>query len=135
MLIDFVGGAIALRLLLLVLVYAGMEIVLRFDSFTRRSSTFMYIFGATQFFMVGGATSAGLLQAAGRVNEMSVLSVVAKLGWAGCIVIVIVLHLGLWAYALSVAITEGAKSLILFWLRGSISDFDSGFNTVPPALS
>ncbi len=113
---DFVGGIVALRLMLLVFVFGGMEVVLRATHRGAEVRHLVYIYGAAQFFMVGGATSAGMLHATSRVNEMSVLSVVVKFGWAACIAIAILFHLDLWAFALTVAVTEGIKSFILFWL-------------------
>ena len=113
---DFVGGFISLRLLLLVVVYAGMEVALRATHCNAQVRQLVYIYGATQFFMVGNATSAGLLQAVGQVNEMSVLSVATKLAWGGFTFVAIAMNLGLWAFALTLTLTEGGKSLILFRL-------------------
>jgi O-antigen/teichoic acid export membrane protein len=121
---DFIGGVVATRLLLLLLVYAGMETVLRVTHCDSEVRSLVYIYGMAQFFMVGGFTSAGLLQAIGKVNEMSVLSVVVKIAWAFFIFIAIVFHLGLWAFALTVTITEGAKSLVLFALARKYLNLD-----------
>ena len=121
---DFIGGIIALRLVLLVFVYAGMEIVLRVTHCSLEVRTLVYIYGLAQFFMVGGFTSAGLLQATGNVNEMSVLSVAIKVVWAIAIFVAIAFRLGLWAFALTVLLTESAKSLFLFWLARKHLKFD-----------
>ena len=113
---EFVGGIVALRWLMLVAVYAGMEVVLRSTHRSAEVRMLVYIFGAAQFFMVGSATSAGLLQATGQVTEMSVLSVVTKFVWAIGIAISIGFKLDLWAFACSVAASEGLKALVLFAL-------------------
>jgi O-antigen/teichoic acid export membrane protein len=113
---DFIGGIVALRLLLLVFVYAGMEIILRYTGRSPEVRLLVYIFGAAQFFIVGSTTSAGLLQAAGQVTEMSVLSVITKVIWAIGIAFSIWLKLGLWAFAAVVAASEGLKAMVLFWL-------------------
>ena len=113
---DFIGGVVALRIILLAFVFAGMEIVMRAGHQSRDVRILVYIYGFAQFFTVGGLTSAGLLQATGKVNEMSVLSVVIKVVWAICIFVAIAFRLDLWAFALTVALTESAKSLILFGL-------------------
>ena len=113
---DFIGGIIALRLILLAVVYAGMEVVL---SSTHRDSqvrTLVYIMGIAQYFSVGSGTSAGLLQAAGHVNGISVLSVLIKFAWGGCILSAIYFRLELWAFATSLALTEGLRSIALFAL-------------------
>ena len=113
---DFIGGIVALRLILSLFVFAGMEAVLRTTHATTEIRYLVYLYGLAQFFMVGGLTSAGLLQAVGKVNEMSVLSVIIKLVWAVGTFAAIVLHAGLWAFALTVAVTETVKSFVLLWL-------------------
>lgn len=113
---DFVGGIVALRLLMLVFVYAGMELILRYTHRSPEVRMLVYILGAAQFFMVGSTTSSGLLQATGQVTEMSVLSVITKVIWAIGITLSIWLKLGLWAFACAVAASEGLKSLVLFAL-------------------
>jgi O-antigen/teichoic acid export membrane protein len=113
---DFIGGIVALRLVMLVLVYGGMEIILRYTGRSDEVRLLVYIMGAGQFFTIGSTTSAGLLQAAGQVTEMSVLSVVTKLIWALGIALSIKLRLGLWAFAASMTASEGVKSLVLFAL-------------------
>lgn len=113
---DFVGGVIALRCLMLFVAYGGMEYVLQSTHRSSEVRMLVYIYGASQFFIVGSTTSGGLLQATGKVSEMSVLSVVTKLLWVAGIATAIVLKLGLWAFATAVAVSEGVKSLVLFTL-------------------
>jgi O-antigen/teichoic acid export membrane protein len=113
---DFIGGIAALRLVLVALVYAGMELVLRAMHRSAEVRTLVYIYGAAQFFMVGNTTTAGLLQATGKVNEMSMLSVAIKVLWGIGIGLAIFLRLPLWAFAATVAVSEGLKSLVLFAL-------------------
>jgi O-antigen/teichoic acid export membrane protein len=113
---DFVGGVVALRLLMLVVAYAGMELVLELTHRSEDVRLLVRIMGIAQFFMVGSLTSSGLLQAAGQVNEMSVLSVVTKIIWVIGIALAIWLRLGLWAFAAAVTLSEGLKSLVLFAL-------------------
>lgn len=113
---EFIGGIVALRMIMLVLVYGGMEIILRYTGRSDEVKLLVYIFGAAQFFTIGSTTSAGLLQATGQVTEMSVLSVLTKLVWAVGIALSIKLKLGLWAFAASMALSEGLKSLVLFAL-------------------
>jgi O-antigen/teichoic acid export membrane protein len=113
---DFVGGIVALRMIMLVLVYGGMEIILRYTGRSAEVRMLVYIMGAAQFFIVGSTTSAGLLQATGQVTEMSVLSVVTKVVWAVGIALAIWLKLGLWAFAAAMAASEGLKAMVLFAL-------------------
>ena len=113
---DFVGGILALRLVLTLLVFVGMEMVLRVGNTAPEVRRLVYIYGASQFFFVGGATSAGLLQATGKVNELSILSVITKIAWAISLFVAILLHLGLWAFASTVMITDGARALGLAWI-------------------
>lgn len=113
---DFVGGIVSLRLLLLLVVYVGMEVVLRSTHCTAETKRLVYIFGAGQFFMVGANTSAGLLHAVGKVNEMSVLSVLVKIGWGAFIFFAVILRLPMWFFALAFTLSEGTKALVLFAL-------------------
>ncbi len=111
---DFIGSVMLLRLLLAVLVFAGMEAVL---SATQRSEDVRHlvrIYGIAQLFVIGSTTSAGLLHAKGSVDEMSILTVVTKIIWGIGVAIAIVLNLGLWAYGLALVVSEGLKSSILF---------------------
>jgi O-antigen/teichoic acid export membrane protein len=111
---EFIGGIVTLRLAMVALLYLGMEIVLRLTHRSEAVRELVYLFGIAQFFSVGGATSAALLHAVGRVNEMSVLSVVTKLVWAIGIFVAIFFRLGSWAFPASLALSEGLKSLALF---------------------
>jgi O-antigen/teichoic acid export membrane protein len=113
---EFVGGIVMLRSLLSLLIFVGMGLVLHATHSSAEARTLVYIYGFMQFFMIGNNTSAGLLQAVGRVNEMSVLSIVIKLVWAACLASAILFHLGLWAFALTYALAEALKSVVLFRL-------------------
>jgi O-antigen/teichoic acid export membrane protein len=126
---DFVGGIVLVRLVMLLAVYAGMTLFLHLTHRSGEVRGLVYIYGIAQFFVVGNATSAGLLQAAGTVNEMSFLNVAAKLLWAAGIVVALHFDLGLWACAVAFALPEGIKSLVLFRLAkkklGIVARFDA----------
>ncbi len=113
---DFVLGIVVLRLAMVAVVYAGMAVFLHQTGRSEEVRTLVYIYGIAQFFIVGNLTSGGLLQATGKVKEMSVLNVAAKLLWAGGIIAAVVLRLGLWSFALVFAAAEGLKSFVLFRL-------------------
>ncbi|HEY5958086.1 MAG TPA: flippase [Polyangiaceae bacterium] len=113
---DFIGGVIAIRSILLVGVFAAMHIVLAATHRPVDVIWIVYIYGLAQFFTVGSATSAGILQAAGKVRGQSILSVVVKLLWAACTFLAVYFRLGLWAFALTFMLSEGVKSLAFFWL-------------------
>jgi O-antigen/teichoic acid export membrane protein len=111
---DFIGGIIALRLALTVLVFGGMELVLRWTGRTEEMRMLSYIYGVGQFFVNGSATSSGLLHARGEVKGMSIVTVGTKLLWGAGVAAAIFLKLGLWAFALSYVVSEGVKSGLLF---------------------
>lgn len=113
---DFIGGIVTLRLILAVFIYAGMELVLRATNSTPETKQLVYIFGITHFFAAGTNTSAGMLHAVAKVDEMSVMSVVSKLAWAACIAAAVLLKLGLWAFAFAFVVTDGMKALYFSWL-------------------
>lgn len=113
---DFIGGIVTLRLILAVFIYAGMELVLRATNSSAETKQLVYIFGITHFFAAGTNTSAGMLHAVAKVDEMSVMSVISKLAWAACIAAAVVLKLGLWAFAFAFVVTDGMKALYFSWL-------------------
>lgn len=111
---DFIGGIIALRLALTILVFAGMEVVLRVTGRGDEVRWLAYIYGVGQFFVNGSSTSSGLLHARGQVKGMSVVTVGTKLLWGAGIAAAIFLKLGLWAFAMAYVVSEGLKSALLF---------------------
>ncbi len=113
---DFVGGIVVLRLLLSVLVFVGMGWMLTVTDRSEEVRLPVYICGVSQFLAIGNLTSAGILQAKGSVNEMSVLQVVSKLLWAGIMASAVFLDLGLWAFASAALFSEALKSGVLFRL-------------------
>jgi O-antigen/teichoic acid export membrane protein len=113
---DFIGGIVLLRLAMLVVVYGGMALVLHLTGRSPEVRGLVYIYGLAQFFTVGNATSQGLLQATGNVNELSVLTVAAKLLWAAGLIVAVFFDLPLWAFASALTLSEGLKSLVLFRL-------------------
>jgi O-antigen/teichoic acid export membrane protein len=113
---DFVGGIVALRLILFGMIGIVMEVVLRVTHRDSQVRLLVYICAFSQYFMTNGITSAGLLQSIGRVTGISILSVAIKLAWGVGILSVVFLRLELWAVALTGLIAEGARSWILFVL-------------------
>jgi O-antigen/teichoic acid export membrane protein len=111
---DFVGGIIALRGVLTVLIFVAMEVILRMTHRNSETRLLVYIYGVGQFFVNGNATSSGLLHARGKVKGMSVVSVVTKAIWGVGIAAAIFLKLGLWAFALAYVVSEALKSAVLF---------------------
>jgi O-antigen/teichoic acid export membrane protein len=126
---DFMGGVLVLRAFLLVLVFVGMEAVLQLMGRGEEARYLVYWFGIAQFFFVFGNTSAALLHAKGEVNEMSVLSVLTKIVWAGGLLAAIVCKLELWAFAAAFALSEGLKAIGLFWLAKKNLGFSVAIRT------
>jgi len=113
---EFVGGVVFVRSVLTLLTFFGMELVLRATRSPASAHTLVFIFGITQFFTIGNNTSAGLLQAVGRVGEMSAYSIATKLIWGIALGCAIFFRLDLWAFAAAYALTEVVKSTVLFRL-------------------
>ena len=130
---DFLGGVIALRVVLTVTIFVGMEAVLRATHRDATTRALVYIYAIAQFFIVGGNTSAGLLQAVGKINGMTILSVAIKVVWAGCMFAAIFLRLELWAFALTVAASESLRALVLFWLARKELRFEMRVSIRPTA--
>jgi O-antigen/teichoic acid export membrane protein len=111
---DFIGGVLLLRALLALFVFGGMELFLNATARSEEVRALVRIYGLAQLFVIGSTTSAGLLHAKGNVNEMSVLTIVTKIVWGIGIGLALLLDLGLWAYGLALAVSEGLKSSLLF---------------------
>ncbi len=111
---DFIGSVVLMRMVLAVFVFTGMELVLSATQRSHEVRELARIYGIAQLFVIGSTTSAGLLHAKGSVNEMSVLTIVTKLVWGAGVALAMFLGLGLWAYGLALAVSEGLKSTLLF---------------------
>src|SRR5690606_18439106 len=78
---DFVGGVLVFRLGRVLLLYLGVEIILRVTSRSEEGRHLIYCFRIAPFFVVGSSMSIPLLQPSGNVNEMSLMSIVSKRVW------------------------------------------------------
>jgi O-antigen/teichoic acid export membrane protein len=121
---DFIGGVFTLRIVLMLLVFAGIELVLRSTGCSQETKQLVYIFGIGQFFMAGSNTSSGLLHATGKVDGMSIVSVLVKIVWAASIFAAILFRLNLWAFALVFTAAEAMKAIVFFWLAKNHLKFE-----------
>ncbi|MGC4121438.1 MAG: flippase [Myxococcales bacterium] len=110
---DFLGGVLLLRVVASALLFGVMALVLELTGRPPAVRAVVYLFGAGQFFNYLNMTLAALLHARGRVDGLSVVSVVAKLVWAACIPLLLWAGLGLAGVALAFLVSEAIKAAAL----------------------
>ncbi len=110
---EFYGGVLALRLLLGAVLVAGSVISLSLAGRPPAVLRVVLVLAITQFFVTQNATYAAMLHAVGKVNELSVLSVVSKLVWGGGIVVGLLSGGGVLSIALAMLASEALKMAAL----------------------
>jgi O-antigen/teichoic acid export membrane protein len=113
---DFFGGSFTLRVLMTAGVFAAIALVAKKTGMTPEVQKVVYLYGATQFFVIANATLSAILHAKGRVGAMSVLAVATKVVWAAGVLAAMAMDAGLWAYATSYLASEAVETVVLYWL-------------------
>jgi O-antigen/teichoic acid export membrane protein len=116
---DFFGGTFAIRVVMTLLLLAGMTMVLRATGRSEEVRSVVTLYGVAQFFVVANATFGAMLHAKGRVGAMSVLAVATKVIWAAGILAAMAAGAGLWAYAASYLASESVETVVLWRLARS----------------
>jgi O-antigen/teichoic acid export membrane protein len=115
---DFFGGVLLLRALASALLFGAMALVLELTGRPPEVRAVVYLFGAAQLFVYLNTSLAALLHARGRVDGLSVVTVAAKLVWAGSIPLFLFAGLGLPGVALAFLLSEALKAAALWRLTG-----------------
>lgn len=113
---DFFGGTVLLRVALTAALAAGMFAVLDVTHRPAQVRSLVFLYAAAQLFMSLNSTLSAILHCAGRVDGVSVISVVTKVLWAGGCAAAIALRLPLWAFPLSVLAGEVLECGVLYAL-------------------
>jgi len=125
---DFFGGTLVLRAAMTGLVVLAMSIVMRATHRPPDVRRLVYFFAVAQFLVSLNTTLSAMLQAKGNVGEMSLLSVVTKVAWAGGVLFALVSRGPLWEYAAALVASETVKCAGLWGLAqrhlGLVARFD-----------
>lgn len=113
---DFVGGLLALRLSLSLLLLGAMAIILHLGGRPGAVQATALLFGAGQFFFLANATFAALLQARGEVGGLSLTNVATKVLWGSGMLLALARGAGVPGLALAFALAELVKALSLWML-------------------
>lgn len=113
---EFFGGVFTIRTLMTLFVFAGMAAVMHATGRSGEVATVVFIYGATQFFVMNNATLSAMLHAKGDVGAMSVLAVVTKIVWAVGLLAAMATGAGLWAYGASFFASEFIETFVLYAL-------------------
>lgn len=113
---EFFGGVLAVRLAMSAVLLLILGLGLEATGHRPEVVGAAVLFGVGQIFFIHNSTFVSLLNARGTVNGMSVMNVVAKIVWGGCMLAAVLLHLGLWALAASFILGEAFRSAALYHL-------------------
>ncbi|MBI5543377.1 MAG: flippase, partial [Deltaproteobacteria bacterium] len=119
---DFFGGVMALRVAMAAVLFLAVAIAMAVTDRPTEVRTVVYLFGAGQLFNYLNTSLAALLHARGRVDGLSIVSVVTKVVWAAGIPIALALGLGIAGVALSFLVSEVVKSAALARLTRQVVD-------------
>jgi len=109
---EFFGGVTALRVVLSLALFAGMQGFLVLTDRPPETWAIVHVFGAAALFTTIGQSLAALLHARGTVNELSVLNIVSKLVWGAGTVAAVLLDQPLWVVGLPLAVSELLKLVV-----------------------
>lgn len=113
---EFLGGLLALRLALCLLLLAGLGLLLAATDRPREVWLAAYGFGLGQLFFVQNGSLAALLHARGRVDGLSAINVGAKLAWGVGAVGAVALGLGLVGIGGVFLLSEASRTALLWRL-------------------
>lgn len=113
---DFVGGVTALRVALSALLTAGMIAALHAGGRPPDLIALVAVLGVAQLLLAVNATFAALLHAAGRVDGLSIATVVTKALWAAGVVAALWTGGNLLAIGAALCAAEAVKAIALWRL-------------------
>jgi len=107
---ELFGGTLVLRLVLsaVIMIFA----VLALSAAGKPGSVLLLVvvLGGAQMLLVANSTYGAMLQAVGAVDGLSVLNVLAKIGWGAGIVLALTLGGGVQGVALAMLVSEAART-------------------------
>lgn len=110
---DFFGGVVVLRVLLAVLVLAGLQAILWAGGRPPETQRLVLIFGLAYFLFIDNANLAALLQANSTVSELAFANVATKVLWAVLLGVGMALRAPVEWLAAGFVVSEGVKTLVL----------------------
>jgi len=109
---DFFAGVTAVRVLLAVLLFGGMQAFLVLTHRPPETWLLVHLFGVSAFLFTLNLSFAALLHAKGTVNELSVLNIASKLVWGTGTLLTVVLRWPLWGIAMALVASESLKTVV-----------------------
>ncbi|MBK7857911.1 MAG: flippase [Archangiaceae bacterium] len=106
---DFFAGVTAIRVLLAVLLFAGIQAFLVLTDRPRETWLLVHLYGASAFFFTMNQSLSALLHAKGAVDGLSLLNIASKLVWGAGTLAVVVMGWPLWGIGLAVMVSEALK--------------------------
>jgi O-antigen/teichoic acid export membrane protein len=113
---DFLGGVIAVRVLMSVVVVAAMAAVLALTHRPPEVRRVVFFFAAAQLLVSMNATLAALLHATRAVNGLSIVNVASKVLWGVGMAAAVWTDVGLAGLASAFLVSEAARTAALAWL-------------------
>ena len=119
---EFFGGVLLTRALVIVPLVVFAYFFLRHEVEDRRVATLL--FGFAYLFTALNQTFQQTLQAASTVGRLAIANVVSKVIWGGGTLAAVILRMPLWVLPLPLVLSEGLKSLVLFYATKSAIDLE-----------
>jgi O-antigen/teichoic acid export membrane protein len=113
---DFLGGLLLARLALAAALAPVVALVLYATGRSASVQLVVWMFALVQLLLSNNATLASLLQAASRIDGLSILNVASKVAWAGGILLAMLLGGEVWTFVAPLAVTEAARMVVLWVL-------------------
>ena len=113
---NFFGSLLALRLAIAAATVAFLFGLMAIDHRSTEMHVTVFVLALYQLMLTLNNSFTALLHAVGKVDGLSVLSVVMKVVWALGTVVGLIAGVPLWALALAYLVTEALRSAVLFGL-------------------
>jgi O-antigen/teichoic acid export membrane protein len=119
---EFFGGVLLTRALVILPLVVFAIFFLRGEVEERRTATLL--FGFAYLFTALNQTFQQALQAASTVGRLAIANVVSKVIWGGGTLAAVMMGAPLWVLPLPLVVSEGLKSLVLFYATKAAIDLE-----------
>ncbi len=116
---EFVGGMLALRLLISVVLFGTLAVLLAASGRPTALVRTVFVFGLAQLISIVAATLATLLYVSQTVGRLAVLNVVSKLLWAGGVGVALFEHASIEWFAVAFLVSEAVRLVVIFRIVGN----------------
>jgi O-antigen/teichoic acid export membrane protein len=113
---EFFGGVLAVRVAIAAALFVSMAVLMHVTHRPAPVRALVYLFGVAQFFISINATLSAILHSASRVDGLSIIAAITKLGWAAGCAAAICFGTGLWLFPAALLAGEVVECAVLYRL-------------------